>query len=112
MRVKNEPERVWGDDIWVWNFQNMKLSATHSLETFSPRMLQIIDVIHTFHMGHPHRKYPENRGLLACSRLTVASSNVTAVISLKLIQNYEILTITQRFTHSSYWLILRFLTII
>jgi hypothetical protein len=87
MIVNNEPEWAWRDDIWVWDFQNMKQSATHSTEIFNPRMLQIIAVIHTFHMGHPHRKCQGNRGLLACSRLTVAFSIVTAVISLKLIQN-------------------------
>jgi hypothetical protein len=74
-------------------------------------MLKIINIIHTFHIGHPHGKCPENRGLVACSRLTVASSIATAVISLKLLQNYEILAIIQRFIQSSFWLILRFLTI-
>jgi hypothetical protein len=39
------------------------------------------------------------------------ASIATAVISLKLLQNCEILTIIQWFTQSSYWLILRFLTI-
>jgi hypothetical protein len=68
-------------------------SSTHSPETFNPRMLRIIDVLHTFHMGHPNRKCPENRGLMACSRLTVASSIGTVLISLIFLQNCEMLTI-------------------
>jgi hypothetical protein len=72
----------------------MNQSATHSPEKFCPRMLKIINAIHTFHIRHPHRKCPENRGLLTHSRLTVASI-ATAVISLKLLQNCEILTIIQ-----------------
>jgi hypothetical protein len=94
--ANNEPERAWRNDIWVWDF--------------SPRMLQIIDVIHTFHMGHPQRTCPENRGIIVCSRLILASSIGTVLISLKLLQNCEILTIIRRFTKSSYWLISRFLT--
>jgi hypothetical protein len=54
-------------------------------------MLRIINVIHMFHMGHNHRMCPENRGLLACSRLTVPSSIATALYSLKLLENCKIL---------------------
>jgi hypothetical protein len=75
-----------------------------------PVLSAICDVIHTFHTGHPHRKCPEKRGLLACTRITVVSSTATTVISLKLLQNCEILTII-RLPQSSYWLILPFLTI-
>jgi hypothetical protein len=61
--------------------------------------------------GTSSQKVSENRGLMAYSRLIVASSTATAITSLKLLQNCEILTTVKRFTQSCYWLILWFLMI-